>query len=77
MLAAVSARVLRAAGATTWLELVLDEGKNRHIRRLCEALGLKVLRLIRVAIGPVKLGELGKGEVRELSEHERAQLGAR
>ena len=77
ILRAVSARVLRAAGATTWLELTLDEGRNRHIRRLCESLDLKVLRLIRVAIGPLQLGDLAKGKVRELTERERALLGAR
>ena len=47
--------------------MVLDEGRNRHIRRLLKALGLEVLRLMRVAIGPVQLGELGKGQWRELS----------
>jgi 23S rRNA pseudouridine2605 synthase len=66
-------RVLRRDGATTWLEIGLDEGRNRHIRRLLETLGLKTLRLIRVAIGPITLGHLGKGEFRPL---ERAEVDA-
>lgn len=69
-LAAVSVQLLRHGERTAWLEVVLDEGRNRHIRRLLKALGLEVLRLMRVAIGPVRLGELGKGEWRELDASE-------
>src|SRR5688500_18070595 len=49
VLRAVRMRVLRSAGANTWIEVVLDEGKNRQIRRMLEAVDLGVLRLIRVA----------------------------
>lgn len=63
-------RVLRRGRRNSWLEVVLDEGKNRHIRRLLEALGVEVLRLVRVAIGPLELGELARGEHRRLTGEE-------
>lgn len=69
-LAAVSVRVLRAGEKNAWLEVVLDEGRNRHIRRLLTALNYEVLRLVRVAIGPIALGELLKGSWRNLEENE-------
>lgn len=75
-LAAVSVALLRHGARNAWLEIVLDAGRNRHIRRLLEANGLGVLRLVRVAIGPLRLGGLGKGEWRELSADEVAALGA-
>jgi 23S rRNA pseudouridine2605 synthase len=64
-------RVVRAGGKNSWLEISLEEGKNRHIRRLLEALGVEVLRLVRVSIGPLELGELKKGEVRPLTDGEK------
>jgi 23S rRNA pseudouridine2605 synthase len=67
-------QVLRSGGKTSWLEIVLDEGKNRHIRRLLAELGIEVLRLIRVAIGPLVLGDLAKGKTRELSRDEVRRL---
>jgi 23S rRNA pseudouridine2605 synthase len=67
-----SASVVRSGERNCWLEIVLDEGRNRHIRRMFETIGVEVLRLIRVAIGALKLGDLPKGEVRALSEQERA-----
>src|SRR3569623_1767615 len=67
-------QVLRRADKTCWLAITLCEGKNRHIRRLCEAFGLAVLRLVRIAIGPLALGTLAKGGSRERSA---AELAAR
>ena len=72
---ASSAALLRAGEKHAWLEIVLDEGRNRQIRRLLAALGIGVLRLVRVAIGPLALGELPKGQWRELTEQEIAALG--
>ena len=67
-------RRLRAGEKNCWLEIILDEGKNRHIRRMMEALGVEVLRLIRVAIGPLQLGDLAKGEHRALTTAEKRML---
>ena len=69
--------LLRVGGKNAWLEVVLDEGRNRHIRRLLAALGFDVLRLIRVAIGPLALGELAKGQWRQLSADEVRALDTR
>ncbi len=66
--------LLRSGGRNAWLEATLDEGRNRHLRRLCEALNLEVLRLVRVAIGPIALGTLAKGAWRALTAAEVAQL---
>ena len=70
-LAPVQARILKAgfAGATT-LEMILQQGVNRQIRRMCRDLGLTVLRLVRVAQGPLRLGDLAPGAVRALTEDE-------
>lgn len=69
-LAAKDARVLRAGEKNAWLEIVLDEGRNRQIRRLLAAVDLAVLRLVRVAIGGLALGELAKGQWRALESVE-------
>jgi 23S rRNA pseudouridine2605 synthase len=68
------ASLLRQGERNSWLEIILDEGKNRHIRRMLEALDIEVLRLIRVAIGPFALGELAKGGVRALTSEEKLAL---
>jgi 23S rRNA pseudouridine2605 synthase len=68
------AGVLRRGRRNTWLEIILDEGKNRHIRRLLAALGIEVLRLVRVAVGPLALGDLTKGASRALTEEEKSAL---
>ena len=73
-LRAAQARLLRAGEKNCWLEIVLDEGKNRQIRRMLEALGVEVLRLMRVAIGPLQLGKLAKGDFRALSAEEKHAL---
>jgi 23S rRNA pseudouridine2605 synthase len=70
------ARILRKGNRNTWLTIVLDEGKNRHIRRMLDQLGIEVLRLVRVAIGPLTLGDLAKGASRPLSRGEKAALDA-
>jgi 23S rRNA pseudouridine2605 synthase len=69
-LKAKRAGLLRAGAKNCWLEIVLDEGKNRQIRRMFSALGIEVLRLIRVAIGSLQLGDLPKGATRELTRDE-------
>ncbi|ESY79182.1 pseudouridylate synthase [Mesorhizobium sp. LNHC220B00] len=73
-LAVKSIELLRSGGRTAWLEIVLDEGKNRHIRRLLAAHGVEVKRLIRVAIGRLPLGDLAKGMARHLTPEELALL---
>jgi 23S rRNA pseudouridine2605 synthase len=70
-----SIEVLRVGSrSTTWFTVVLDEGKNRQIRRLFEAIDVEVLRLVRIAIGPLELGTLAKGEWRYLTPAEVAAL---
>jgi len=73
-LAVKSVRTLRSGGRNAWLEIVLDEGRNRHIRRLLEHCDAAVLRLVRVRIGPLSLGELAKGQWRMLTAQEIAAL---
>jgi 23S rRNA pseudouridine2605 synthase len=73
-LRARSTRILRGGARNTWLEVVLDEGKNRHLRRMLAQLGIEVLRLVRVAIGAVTLGKLPKGSFRPLSPAEKQVL---
>jgi 23S rRNA pseudouridine2605 synthase len=69
-LAAKAASLLKSGGKTAWLEITLDEGKNRQIRRLTKAAGFPVLRLLRVAIGGLALGDLPKGGWRHLTPEE-------
>jgi 23S rRNA pseudouridine2605 synthase len=68
------ARIIRGGEKNTWIEVVLDEGKNRHIRRMFAGSGVEVLRLIRIAIGGLELGSLGKNRARELSRQEKLAL---
>ena len=63
-------RCLRSGHKNAWLEIVLDEGRNRQIRRLLAAFDIAVLRVVRVAIGPLLLGELPKGKWRMLTAQE-------
>jgi 23S rRNA pseudouridine2605 synthase len=75
-LGVAEARVLRAGERRGWLEVVLDEGRNRHLRRLLAALGVDVLRLVRVAIGPLALGHVAKGHWRHLTPDEVRAFGS-
>ena len=65
------ASALRQGKSNAWLEIVLEEGKNRHIRRMMAALDVRVLRLVRVSIGPLAMGGLRKGGTRALSAAEK------
>lgn len=76
-LRATAVSLLRQGDRNAWLEVSLDEGRNRHIRRLLAALGFDVLRLVRVAIGDLALGELPKGQWRHLEASEVAALRRR
>ena len=67
-------RMLRHGEQNSWLEIILDAGKNRHIRRMLEHLNVEVLRLLRVAIGPLALGDLPKGATRLLDKDEKRAL---
>ena len=66
--------VIRRGERNTWLEVTLDEGKNRHIRRMLQAIGADILRLIRISIGPQCLGDLAKGAWRPLTHAEKSAL---
>jgi 23S rRNA pseudouridine2605 synthase len=76
VLRAKSARFLRGGDKNSWIEIVLDEGKNRQIRRMLAGSGVEVLRLIRVALGPLVLGELAKGASRPMTKEEKQRLDA-
>jgi len=62
----IDAKLERGQGANAWIEVAISEGKNREVRRVLEALGLKVNRLIRVSYGPFELGALEPGEAEEI-----------
>ncbi|MBE6885583.1 MAG: rRNA pseudouridine synthase [Oscillospiraceae bacterium] len=66
--------VISSGQGRSVMEIVIREGKNRQIRRMCEAVGLEVARLKRTAIGPLKLGMLQPGQWRELKKEELAAL---
>lgn len=67
---AASVRVLREGEKNTWLEVELREGRNRQIRRMLEAVNVECLRLVRIAIDDIRLGDLPKGQVRPLTSGE-------
>jgi 23S rRNA pseudouridine2605 synthase len=67
-------RLIRSGEKNSWLEIVLAEGRNRQIRRMLAALDIEVLRLVRVAIGPLQLGNLEKGTYRALTLNEKLAL---
>jgi 23S rRNA pseudouridine2605 synthase len=67
----------RRIGRGTWeLEITIREGRTREVRRLCEALGLEVERLVRTKFGPVKLGTLESGKTRALTARESEIISA-
>ncbi|TCS00572.1 pseudouridine synthase [Rhizobium sp. BK418] len=74
LLRATAARKLREGDRNSWIEVELQEGRNRQIRRMLEALDVTCLRLVRVAIGGLELGDLAKGSVRVLSEDQLKDL---
>ena len=63
-----------ARGGSSWLEIILTEGKNRQVRRMCAAVGHEVEELVRVSIGRLPLGSLAPGEWRRLERDEIARL---
>jgi len=65
---------LRDSAKYTFLEMALTEGRNRQVRRMIEAVGSKVLKLVRVAIGPIRIGDLPIGKWRSLTEQELSAL---
>jgi 23S rRNA pseudouridine2605 synthase len=73
-LAAKMARCVRTGERHAWLEIVLNEGRNRQIRRLLAAFDVSVLRLVRVSVGSLSLGELPKGGWRQLTLEEMESL---
>jgi 23S rRNA pseudouridine2605 synthase len=71
----IDAKLERGQGANAWINVALSEGKNREVRRVLEAIGLKVNRLIRVSYGPFQLGALEPGAVEEVPRKQlQAQL---
>ena len=68
------AKPVRTYHPTTWLKVVLIEGRKRQLRRMTAAVGYPTLRLVRVAIGPLSLGDLPPGHWRDLTEREVRQL---
>lgn len=76
VLRVIRASLLRSGARNSWIEVALDEGKNRQIRRIFDAIGIEVLRLVRVAVGPLVLGNLAKGSCRPLKQEEKAALDA-
>jgi len=73
-LTARQCRMIRSGEKNSWLEIVLDEGRNRQIRRMLASLDIEILRLVRVAIGPLQLGNLKKGSYRALTLNEKLAL---
>ena len=76
MTAPAEVRVVKREENRVVIEIILYEGRNRQIRKMCDALGLEVARLKRIAVGSVKLGMLPQGKWRELSEEEVHKLAA-
>ena len=74
----VKAELESQNGTNSWLIVTLNEGKNREVRKLMKSIGLEVARLIRLSYGPFQLGNLKKGEVREVPQKVlKEQLGSK
>jgi len=67
---------VRESGGKSVFEITITEGRNRQVRRMIEALGAKVLKLVRVAIGPIRIGDLAIGGTRELTREEVTRLAS-
>jgi len=67
-------RRIRDSGARTFFEITITEGRNRQVRRMVEAIGSRVLKLVRTAIGPIEIGGLPIGKYRALTREEVQQL---
>jgi pseudouridine synthase len=65
---------LRDSGNHTFLDITITEGRNRQVRRMIEALGSRVLKLVRTAIGPIRIGDLPIGKWRMLEPEEVRRL---
>lgn len=74
MTAPAKVNSIRRSGQNCWFELTLREGRNRQVRRMCEALGLPVVRLKRIAVAGLQLGEIPAGSFRELDAQELQDL---
>ena len=65
---------LRVRGSHTWFKLTIHEGRNRQVRRMCEALGHQVSRLVRIEYAFLTLGDLAPGQKRPLTDREVKRL---
>jgi 23S rRNA pseudouridine2605 synthase len=72
--APAAVRVVESSPTKSWIEVTIAEGKKRQVRRMCEAVGLQVEKLVRIAFGPLKLGKLPPGAWRPLTEVELVKL---
>jgi 23S rRNA pseudouridine2605 synthase len=68
------ASIIRHGEKNSWVEITLDEGKNRHIRRILETFDIEIIRLMRISIGALTLGTLPKGQWRLLTREEVREL---
>ncbi len=75
-LKALGVELLHPTRQNAWIAVTLEQGRYRQVRRMCEALGHPVLKLIRVALGPIRLGSLPRGQWRPLSADELRALRA-
>lgn len=67
MTAAAKVRVLEVKDNTSWVEIIIHEGRNRQIRRMCDAVNHKVVKLKRTRFGPLEMGDVRPGKLRELT----------